>query len=856
MKKFIIFIILYSSINGQGWGGREIPEIGLLKGTVVDSLTNTPIEYASLSLISNPSGEIITGGVTDADGQFYIDKIKLGNYKVIVEFIGYQKKIINPVKLTFQDKFDKNLGIIKLNASSLEMEAVNVIEDKPVYEFKTDKLVYNSSDDIVSGSGTAEDVLRKVPMVTVDQDGQIQLRGNSGVRVLVNGRPNRMGGDVDNIPASLIDKVEVITAPSAKYDPEGIAGIINIVLKKGEYEGLNGSIKFNGKHNQYNSINAVNGFTFYSNYQTEKFNAYGSYSLNNRARYVDGNRIIDREYSTNDDDTLLTNNNFINSFSDFKFNNQSERSGYGFKLGNDYYINKNFIINTELNFKNYTRDSEKNQNIISQIGGIEAPKDTINFINKEIENPNNYYIGSILEIKKEYDIPDKQFLFSLEFDKEDDSETAISALKADSTTISENSNGINIRFGYDLPLKNENKFSLGYDGKLNNNSEEMKFELTNDDESRFVGEVDFGYKRNIHGFFMEYDYKINDKLSIKPSMRVEYLDKNISFSKNVIEDSSPESMVYAQVLYNQQDTTYQDSYSTIYPNLNLLYKINKKQNIQFSVSRRVKRPDEGWGGPGNQIRPFPRDVYSRNFIFLGDPLLRPEYSTQYEVSYKGPIPMGFMTSSIFYHNITDMIKWYDNDQYAGSDVVTFRNSESGENYGADFFFLLMGQVIGGGYNVNTAFNPDDDYELNGKNERFNMYMRVTLPEQYIKLFNFEFGFYAMKMNVPGGSLFGKTGTVWANSGISKSFLENRLDLSLSVDNIFDQGGFQMDRYKEYNPVGFNNVNASENAIVETYRGGRTYAFNIKFNFGKMQEDKMKMRRGRSRGGDGGMMEMY
>ena len=159
--------------------------------------------------------------------------------------------------------------------------------------------------------------------------------------------------------------------------------------------------------------------------------------------------------------------------------------------------------------------------------------------------------------------------------------------------------------------------------------------------------------------------------------------------KNVTEDSSPESMVYAQVLYNAEDTTYNDSYLTTYPNFSLLYNINKKQNIQFSISKRVKRPDEGWGGPGNQIRPFPRDVYSRNFIFLGDPLLRPEYSTQYELSYKGPIPMGFMTSNIFYHNITDMIKWYDVDMYAGSDVVTFKNSDSGENYGADFFLSLI-----------------------------------------------------------------------------------------------------------------------------------------------------------------------
>ena len=151
-------------------------------------------------------------------------------------------------------------------------------------------MIYNSSDDIVAGSGTAEDVLNKVPMVTVDQDGEVSLRGNPNVKILLNGRPNRQEGDVDNIPASLIDKVEIITSPSAKYDPEGMAGIINIVLKKGEYEGLNGSIKINGKHNAFNSFQNMNGFTVYSNYQREKYNLYSSLSFNNRMRTQEGFR--------------------------------------------------------------------------------------------------------------------------------------------------------------------------------------------------------------------------------------------------------------------------------------------------------------------------------------------------------------------------------------------------------------------------------------------------------------------------------------------------------------------------------------------------------------------------------------
>ena len=159
----------------------------------------------------------------------------------------------------------------------IQIDAVNVVEDKPIFEFEADKMVYNTSDDIVAGSGTAEDVLNKVPMITVDQDGQVKLRGNPNVKILINGRPNRSGGDVDNIPASIIEKIEVITSPSAKYDPEGMAGIVNIVLTKGRFEGLNGSVKINAKHNKHNSVGDMNGFTFYSNYQADDYNLYSSY---------------------------------------------------------------------------------------------------------------------------------------------------------------------------------------------------------------------------------------------------------------------------------------------------------------------------------------------------------------------------------------------------------------------------------------------------------------------------------------------------------------------------------------------------------------------------------------------------
>ena len=229
-----------------------MPAICEVKGTVLDSTTSLPIEYASVSVL-NSAGQVVTGGVTDSDGSFRIREIRPGRYDVVVEFMGFKPYRIKDLKLSLRENKSIDLGQIKLISTFILIDEVNVIDEKPIFEFEADKMIYNSADDIVAGSGTAEDVLTKVPMVTVDQDGVVSLRGNPNVKVLINGRPNRLGADVDYIPASVIEKVEVITSPSAKYDPEGMAGIINIVLTKGRFEGLNGSLKINAKHNKYNS---------------------------------------------------------------------------------------------------------------------------------------------------------------------------------------------------------------------------------------------------------------------------------------------------------------------------------------------------------------------------------------------------------------------------------------------------------------------------------------------------------------------------------------------------------------------------------------------------------------------------
>ena len=220
--------------------------------------------------------------------------------------------------------------------------------------------------------------------------------------------------------------------------------------------------------------------------------------------------------------------------------------------------------------------------------------------------------------------------------------------------------------------------------------------------------------------------------------------------------------------------------------------------------------------------------------------------------------MGFAYTNLYYHQLENVIEWYDldtlsNGQLIEGDVLTFVNAASGENMGIEFFTMIMGQTLGGGYNLSKLDDPTGDYELNGNSQRIMLYNRINFPEKYIKYFDFEFGFFFMKMTVPGGDLFGAKGTLWANTGISKSFMEERFSISLGINNLFDAGGFQMEREKPLiGPFTNGYFKATEFTDVSTSRHGRTFTLNIKYRFGQMQKERDRNRPGQNKDSDGSM----
>ncbi len=857
-------------------------------GTLLNSQTKQPIEYSSVSLFNNQSNKLIAGVISDKDGYFMFSKIIDGEYKIVIEFIGYEQQIINLIVNSTQNS-EIDLESIFMTPKSIDSKEVNITGEMPTVEFETDKLVYTPSKDILSTSGSAEDILNNVPMVLVDQDGTVTLKGSSNVKILVNGKENRMGeggNDVDNIPASMIEKVEVITSPSAKYDPEGMAGIVNIILKKESDSGFNGEIKLYSKTNEYHPFGDMGGLSLSTNYKTKKFNLYSSYSAKVRYRDRVGFR---KSYTTFTDPNpyhplyLIGMESTESDSIYFKWFSSNKKKSNIIRLGGDYYLSDKITINLESRYNAYSASETSTDTIM--LPAFEIKK------HEEAEAKGNYEGGLSFTADKKFEKPDQELSLFYSYDSHPSDleyDIIIEGPHNDTTTVSSSLKSQEAKLFYSHPLNNTSKLEMGYDFDQTDNNETMDYFLHvhaddgMDEGQHISGQNIYGYKRDIHGIFLEHSIELNSKWSAKSGLRFEYVDKNISFTGTpdswycsegydeynsysecdnncslacVLSPSQTGELgAYAQMLEENDNTDVDDSYTSLYPSFHLTYNITEKRSLQFAISSRVERPGGGHHGGSRQIRPFPREVHADQFIFLGYPQLQPEYSTNYELSYKSPIPMGFFYTNIYFNAVRDKIEWYSDNSYEGFDVVTFRNADEAKSYGLEYFFMVMGQTIGGGFWYNDVQDGSDDTELNSINQGLNMYGKVNLPEKYIKYFGIELGFYYMKMKDEYGSMFGDGGTIWANAGMTKSLLNKRVQISFNADNIFNSGGFSMERTKPL-VYGIDYIQApytsgQEYTNLNSSRNGRTLSFTIKYNFGKLQKDRQKFRFNDSERGGG------
>ena len=315
----------------------KMPAIGMIQGTVNDSSSGMPIEYASISLIDNRDGSVVTGGLSKKDGSFIVREIPLGQYIVMVEFIGYAKKEIGPLnifpgKATGQSGSIKHyMGEISLKISSVNLGAVEVVGDESQFIQTVDKQIFKVGKNLTAAGGTGFDLLRKVPTLDVDIDGEVSIAGDANVTILIDGKRSGITGSnrrgvVDNINVGMVEKVEVITNPSAKYDPDGVGGIINIVMKRGALDGFNGTIS--GMAGEYEKRNLNSNI----NYRSEKWNLFGGASTRSGNNIGKGYRNFTYQYA--DRDSSISQNTL-------RIKNPAN---IGIRLGGDYYPSSNSSV--------------------------------------------------------------------------------------------------------------------------------------------------------------------------------------------------------------------------------------------------------------------------------------------------------------------------------------------------------------------------------------------------------------------------------------------------------------------------------------------------------------------------------
>lgn len=593
----------------QGGGPGNFSRIKLT-GIVLDKETQEPLEYATISLINERFPGRVQGGITNAEGKFDLEVFP-GKYNIIIEYIGFDK--ITLEEKVIQSALD--LGTIELEIAAESLDEVELVGERTEVEIRLDKRIYNVGKDITVRGGSVADVLDNVPSVSVDVEGNIALRGNENVRILINGKPSGLVGlsgpqGLRSLPAESIEKVEVVTSPSARYEASGTAGILNIILKKEELEGFNGSFILNGGFPTTYGGNAT------LNWRTKKLNLFSTTSIRNSESR--GGGIFESEN--------FNPVRFVNEDRDY----QRFRNSIFFNLGAEYF----FDDKTSLTLSGFVRNSNNESNNTTEIENLNASGLVIDRFGRyqfEEEVDNSQQLSA--NFTKKFDDKGHELIieFQTEASGEDESDLAenTSTFNQESETLEDQSRTL-LQMDYVWPVNENTQFELGYRGDFSTQETEYNvFDLLESGRTPNVQLTNFlGFTQNVNAAYTQFGQKI-EQFSYLMGMRME---------KTHIEIDQRTSNIYKE-----------KDYTDWFPTLNLSFEFSEKENITLGYSRRIRRP-RSWS-----LNPF-RSLTSLTFFREGNPDLDPSYSNLYDLGYLKRWDKFTFNGSIYYQKATQVIE--------------------------------------------------------------------------------------------------------------------------------------------------------------------------------------------------------
>lgn len=816
MKKVVLLfaLLICSAHSTKLFANPSEDALGSISGTVIDNALQQPVAYAAVVIKSEDGSETITGGITSEDGTFEIKKLPDGSFLLEVQFIGY--KTHSETLVINKNNRNLNLGTITLMENTQELDEVELVGERTTIEQRVDRKVINVGKDLTTAGATASDIMNNIPSVNVDaQTGDITLRGNSNVRIMVDGKLSNVpvAQLLRQIPSTSIKSIELITNPSAKYNPEGMSGIINIVLHRNANIGFNGNVNLGltkGIEAKFNSSVDLN-------YRNGKFNFYGNYG-NNIGKYVNNGNIFRLEE---------------NSLQDFDFFNNNKSHLY--KLGVDFYLNEKNTISVFTNQNIFEGDG---RGITEVTYNTDASRNVTQFFNDVSDNRSEQY----------------NFNYKLDFAKEGHN----IELEVDHNRF-ENNQDANFRsVGASLypnymdfvdTKRDQTIANLDYVNPLDSISKlEIGLEARN-----FETDVDYASTGS--------SFNSNGVLVPTPNTNFVYgmdiYSAYATFGQNY-KKWSYQMGVRIEDVEVQADTNsvraFTDKYTEIYPSAFVTYTPNEKDQLQLSYSRRVDRPGLQQVNP---IREFATPLISS----FGNPNLVPQFTSSYEANYTHRIKNGSITGGVFYRSIKDEINravFVDRLDF-NKIILTFDNFDETSAYGFEFstnYRPTKWWNINGSFDIfsqtnrgitesipgNIADPSEDDIvveDVEVDNTAWNLRMNNSFTVTK-KLTLQAFGFYRGKnRNIQ----FKVEPMYFVNLGARYSFDEGKGTISVNYNDIFNTMRFAFDGERPYLQEGGFNWESNNVYVGLSYR----------FGSGKNRAKQRKRRDDRTKETGGGIL---
>ena len=787
---------------------------GKIKGIVMDGELGGPLEFVTVQVKAKGSDKIVQGSVTGSDGNYTIGGLKKGEYVVTFSYIGYEEVSKN-ISISSDNQI-LSLGELTLAEDANQLGEVEVVAKRPQMRFEIDRKVFDATQDIAAEGGSASDLLSNIPSVEVDNEGSVSLRGNSSVTIWINGKASGLTADnqadiLDMMPAGDIKQVEVITNPSARYSPEGTAGIINIILKDDRKPGYYGSVKVGADTDGgYQASGNIN-------YSSSKVDAYAN--LNYRNREFKGGGITSRLNTTD------------NSFLDQTNDSERQHNNWFGRFGATWHITKSDDL--AFNVTGMTGGGDNSENI--HYNSIDSQKNTIytsdrmtngdsdmkmynlelNYVHKFSENSNIDLMVSNNQWRR-----DGMNIFRQSTVYTDPSQTANPLYQTQENDIKDKT--WEVQADYTNKISDMARIEAGYKGTFQRNASPVDTytgttaEDIRQDESLYNR---FLYNQDVHALYMTYGGKWN-KLSYQAGLRGEYWRVDTR------------SLDFDQEFNGKASEAFEKDYFKLFPSAFISYSLPKNNELQVNYTRRLRRP---WGGQLNSFR----NISDASNISFGNPELTPEYSHSFELNYIKSWESGHTLSLSGYYRSTDdviqrirFLNTEDNVMYTTSENVAKSQASGLEIVGKDKLFKILDLTT----TVNLYYSKLDGFSylpqgvetlvIGDTDESFAWNVRM------IANFSLPWGVslqgtgnYNSKQLMAQGH---REPNYSVDLGLRKSFLSDKLTLSINARDLLDSRKFRT-------------VTAGDGfwQDSENWRGGRRVGFTLTYNFGNMNKKKDK-----------------